>query len=177
MAEPKMFPVYDEKGRIGSLLSTARFLDPRSEKTIRLDNGHEITVPSAALKVQPDGSFRLLERRPATAAPPAASASASAAAPALAPAPSPELNVESPEVLEPEQLRNAGFFQDDYDIEHVPVGRIIDAPVTQRQEGETLVLPVVEEVLVYRRKLYLREEIRITRRKKTVDEVRRIEQQ
>jgi hypothetical protein len=28
---------------------------------------------------------------------------------------------------------------------------------------------------VYRRKLYLREEIRITRRKKPVDEVRRIE--
>ena len=174
-----MFPVYDERGRIGSLLSTARFLDPRSEKTIRLDNGQEITVPSAALKVQPDGSFRLLEHRPATPAAPAAAASASAAAPALAPAPPPEvtpaLNEESPEVLEPEQLRNAGFFQDDYDIEHVPVGRIIDAPVAQRQEGETLVLPVVEEVLVYRRKLYLREEIRITRRKKPVDEVRRIE--
>jgi len=176
-----MFPVYDERGRIGSLFSTARFLDPRAEKTIRLDNGQEITVPSAALKVQPDGSFRLLERRSATATAPPVAAPASAAAPAPAPAPSPEvtpeLNEESPEVLEPEELRKAGFFEDDYDIEHVPVGRIIDAPVAQRQEGETLVLPVVEEVLVYRRKLYLREEIRITRRKKTVDEVRRIEHQ
>jgi hypothetical protein len=156
MAEPKMFPVYDETGRIGSLLSPARFLDPRSEKTIRLDNGQELTVPSAALKVQPDGSFRLLR--------------ATASAPHAAEAP--EL---ASEVLEPEQLRNAGFFQDDYDIEHVPVGRILDAPVPQRQEGDTLVLPVIEEVLVYRRKLYLREEIRITRRKKPVDEVRRIE--
>ena len=171
MAEPKMFPVYDETGRIGSLLSPARFLDPRSEKTIRLDSGQEITVPSAALKVQPDGSFRLLEHRPATAAASAAAAPVSTAAPA----PAPELTESSREVLEPEELRNAGFFQDDYDIKHVPVGQIIDTPVTQRQEGETLVLPVVEEVLVYRRKLYLREEIRITRRKKPVDEVRRIE--
>jgi len=172
-----MFPVYDERGRIGSLFSTARFLDPRAEKTIRLDNGQEITVPSAALKVQPDGSFRLLERRPATAIAPPLAAPASAAAPAPSPEVTPEVNEESPEVLEPEELRKAGFFEDDYDIEHVPVGRIIDAPVAQRQEGETLVLPVVEEVLVYRRKLYLREEIRITRRKKTVDEVRRIEHQ
>jgi len=164
MAEPKMFPVYDETGHIGCLLSPARFLDSRSEKTIRLDNGQEITVPSAALKVQPDGSFRLLSeantRRSETTTP----------APAA-------ISPESPEVLEPDELRNAGFFQDEYDIEHVPVGRILDAPVTQRQEGETLVLPVVEEVLVYRRKLYLREEIRITRRKKPVDEVRRIEHQ
>ena len=172
-----MFPVYDERGRIGSLFSTARFLDPRAEKTIRLDNGQEITVPSAALKVQPDGSFRLLERRPATAIAPPLAAPASAAAPAPSPEVTPEVNEESPEVLEPEELRKAGFFEDDYDIEHVPVGRIINAPVAQRQEGETLVLPVVEEVLVYRRKLYLREEIRITRRKKTVDEVRRIEHQ
>jgi hypothetical protein len=156
MAEPKMFPVYDESGRIGSLLSPARFLDSRSEKIIRLDSGQEITVPSTALKVQPDGSFRLL--RAATTTPAAA---------AVVP--------ESPEVLEPDQLRNTGFFQDEYDIEHVPIGRILDAPVAQRQEGDTLVLPVVEEVLVYRRKLYLREEIRITRHKKPVDEVRRIE--
>ena len=165
MPEPKMFPVYDETGRIGSLLSPARFLDSRSEKTIRLDNGQEITVPSTALKVQPDGSFRLVrtETESVTPAPPAA--------------PAPESIEASPEVLEPDQLRKAGFLQDEYDIEHVPVGRILDAPVTQRQEGDTLILPVVEEVLVYRRKLYLREEIRITRRKKPVDEVRRIEHQ
>lgn len=163
MAEPKMFPVYDETGRIGALLSPARFLDPRSEKTIRLDSGQEITVPSAALEVQPDGSFRLLQRRTVAPAPPP---------------PSPEVvqpAAPEPEALKPEDLGAAGFFQDEYDIEHVPVGRILDAPVAQRQEGETLVLPVVEEVLVYRRKLYLREEIRITRRKKPVDEVRRIE--
>jgi hypothetical protein len=158
MAEPKMFPVYDETGRIGSLLSTSRFLDSRSEKTIRLDSGQEITVPSASLKVQPDGSFRLLRAETTSPATPAA-------VEALEPA----------EVLEPDQLRNAGFFQDEYDIEHVAIGRILDAPVAQRQEGDTLVLPVIEEVLVYRRKLYLREEIRITRRKKPVDEVRRIE--
>jgi hypothetical protein len=165
MPEPKMFPVYDETGRIGSLLSPARFLDSRAEKTIRLDNGQEITVPSAALKVQPDGSFRLLRTE------------TESAAPSPLGAPAAESSEASPEVLEPDQLRNAGFFQDEYDIEHVPVGRILDALVTQRQEGDTLILPVVEEVLVYRRKLYLREEIRITRRKKPVDEVRRIEHQ
>src|SRR5579885_363982 len=167
MAESKMFPVYDETGRIGSLLAPARFLDPRSEKTIRLDTGQEITVPSSALEVQRDGSFRLLSG--------AARTPAAAPAPPQAPLPDTSAADTSAEVLEPDQLRNAGVFQDEYEIEHVPVGRVLDAPVAQRQEGDTLVLPVVEEVLVYRRKLFLREEIRITRRKKPVDDVRRIE--
>jgi hypothetical protein len=36
---------------------------------------------------------------------------------------------------------------------------------------------VMEEVLVYQKKIFLREEIRITRRRKAVDEVLRIEEE
>jgi stress response protein YsnF len=52
----------------------------------------------------------------------------------------------------------------------VAVGRVIaetDAPQT-RYEGETLVVPVLEEVLVVQKQLLLKEEIRITRHRKPV---------
>lgn len=51
------------------------------------------------------------------------------------------------------------------DIEHVPVNTWIegDAP-GNRYEGNTLVIPVLEEVLVVEKRLRLKEEIRITAR-------------
>lgn len=48
-------------------------------------------------------------------------------------------------------------------VERVAVGRLVDGPVADRQEGDTLVLAVVEEVLVVEKRLMLKEEVRITR--------------
>lgn len=51
------------------------------------------------------------------------------------------------------------------DVRHVPVDRIValeEAPAT-RYEGDTLVVPVLEEVLVVERRLRIKEELHITR--------------
>ncbi len=52
-------------------------------------------------------------------------------------------------------------------VERVPVGRWIDAPVAERQEGDTTVIPVIEEVAVVVKRLRLVEEVRVTRRRTT----------
>lgn len=53
----------------------------------------------------------------------------------------------------------------DLHIEHVPLNSWVDgAPPAQRQEGATLIVPVLEEVLVVKKRLRLKEEIRITAR-------------
>ena len=55
--------------------------------------------------------------------------------------------------------------RDEVEVRHVPVDRIVapeDAPVT-RYEGDTLVVPVLEEVLVVERRLRIKEELHITR--------------
>jgi uncharacterized protein (TIGR02271 family) len=53
-------------------------------------------------------------------------------------------------------------------IEHVTVNAWVDgAPPVQRQEGDTLVIPVLEEVLVVQKRLRLTKEIRITARTRT----------
>lgn len=54
---------------------------------------------------------------------------------------------------------------DEVEVRHVPVDRIVtleDAPAT-RHEGDTLVVPVLEEVLVVERRLRIKEELHITR--------------
>ena len=49
------------------------------------------------------------------------------------------------------------------EVERVPVGRPVDAIPPDRQEGDTTVIPVVEEVVVVHRQLVLREELRVRR--------------
>jgi uncharacterized protein (TIGR02271 family) len=49
------------------------------------------------------------------------------------------------------------------EIERVAIDKPIDAMPPVREEGETIVIPVVEEVLVVERRLVLREEVRIRR--------------
>lgn len=49
------------------------------------------------------------------------------------------------------------------EIERVPIGREIDAVPADRQEGDTTIIPVVEEVVVVHRQLVLKEEIRMRR--------------
>lgn len=49
------------------------------------------------------------------------------------------------------------------EIERVPIGLPVDAIPPDREEGDTTVIPVVEEVVVVHRQLVLREELRIRR--------------
>ncbi|MCU0760902.1 MAG: YsnF/AvaK domain-containing protein [Steroidobacteraceae bacterium] len=52
-------------------------------------------------------------------------------------------------------------------VERVPVGRLVDGPLESWEEDGVLVIPVVEERLVVRTEHVLREEIRISRRRRT----------
>lgn len=54
--------------------------------------------------------------------------------------------------------------RDDVTVERVPVDRYVEQPVETRYDGDTVIVPVMEEVLVVEKRLLLREEIRITRR-------------
>ncbi len=53
--------------------------------------------------------------------------------------------------------------RDEVEIERVRVSRPADGPMTPREEGEWLIVPVVEEVLVVQKRLMVTEEIRIRR--------------
>jgi uncharacterized protein (TIGR02271 family) len=47
------------------------------------------------------------------------------------------------------------------EVERIAIGREVEAIPPRRQEGDTMIVPVVEEEVVVRRKLVLKEEIHI----------------
>jgi uncharacterized protein (TIGR02271 family) len=64
-------------------------------------------------------------------------------------------------VAERDEVVDIILRQQDLSVERVPVGRVVlEAPQT-RQEGDTLVVPILEEVLVVEKRLVLKEELHI----------------
>ena len=47
------------------------------------------------------------------------------------------------------------------------IKRIVDQPAEIRQDGDTLIIPLMEEVLVVEKRLMLREELHIKRRRES----------
>jgi uncharacterized protein (TIGR02271 family) len=54
---------------------------------------------------------------------------------------------------------------DEVVVERVPINRVVEGPVSVRSEEDTLVIPLLEEVLVVEKRLLLKEEIRITKQR------------
>ncbi len=57
----------------------------------------------------------------------------------------------------------ADLFRDHVEVERVPVGREVDAVPPIREDGDTTIIPVVEEILVVEKRLVLKEEVRLKR--------------
>lgn len=57
------------------------------------------------------------------------------------------------------------FAEEDIEVERVQVDREVDGPVSVRYEGDTIIIPLLEEVVVVEKRLRLREEVRIRRRR------------
>jgi uncharacterized protein (TIGR02271 family) len=68
-------------------------------------------------------------------------------------------------VHEDEEIVDPPLQRDEVVIERVPIERFVEGPISARSEGETLIIPVLEEVLVVEKRLLLKEEVRITTRR------------
>ena len=68
-------------------------------------------------------------------------------------------------VHEREEEVNAPRVREEVTIERVTLNRMVDAPVSMRQEGDTFIIPLVEEVVVVEKRLMVKEELRITKRR------------
>ena len=67
-------------------------------------------------------------------------------------------------VREEERIIETRLLKDEITIERVQINQPIEGPMESRYEGEVLVIPVIEEVLVVRKQLVLKEELRIRQR-------------
>jgi uncharacterized protein (TIGR02271 family) len=67
----------------------------------------------------------------------------------------------STKIEERTEMVAAELQREDVTVERVPVNREIEAVPEVRWEGDTFIVPVVEEVLVIEKRLILKEELRI----------------
>ena len=68
---------------------------------------------------------------------------------------------------EREQLIDELLAHETVEIDRTPIGRQVDTMPSIREEGDTVVIPIVEEVLVIERRLFLKEEVRVRRVRST----------
>lgn len=75
-------------------------------------------------------------------------------------------------VEEREEMVEQPTYREEVTVERVTLGQPLDQEMGSRQEGDTLIIPVLEEMLVVEKRLVLKEEIRITRRR--IDETEQV---
>jgi uncharacterized protein (TIGR02271 family) len=74
----------------------------------------------------------------------------------------------SKRVSQHEELVDVPLLREQVDVERVPINRVVDAPPQVRHEGDTMIIPVVEEQVFYQKRLVLVEELRV--RKQVIEE-------
>ena len=64
-----------------------------------------------------------------------------------------------------EEVVEQPAWHEEVEVERVAIGQFVDVIPEPREEGDTLIIPILEEVLVVEKRLVVKEEIRITRRR------------
>jgi uncharacterized protein (TIGR02271 family) len=72
-------------------------------------------------------------------------------------------------VREEEETFDEPLAREEVTVERVPVERFVEGPQPMRREGDVVVIPIVEEVLVVEKRLMLKEELRV---RKQIVEIR-----
>ena len=158
------YTLIDEEGTRG----TIEALDAQ-EARVRMADGRLIVLPRTALIEQADGAYRIsfsLARFQQDDV-------------IVLPVVQEEINVDKREIERTVRITKTVGSQDvtvdeplkreDVEIEHVAINRYVEDELPVRYEGNTTIIPLVEEVLVVEKRLLLREELRITRRQTTVN--------
>ncbi len=174
--------VTDETGRAGRLVATSPAGETAQTMTVVAD-GHRYTIPHERVHATTDGSYVLDGRFDDYACEASLSGQEHTAGESRhdevrVPLAREHVDVErerkpvgkvrlTKRVEEHDVQVDEHVDTEHVDVERVPVERVLDEPAHVRQEGDTLVIPVMEERLV--KQLVLVEEVRVTRRRHTED--------
>ena len=147
----------------------------RSDPThvcVQLESGEQCLVPAAVVLPQQDGSVYVPLRRAELV--PAPREHHPETQHTVVPVLVEELEVQkrvvetgkvriTTQVHEREALVDEPLWREEVEVTHVPIQRVVDAPLPIREEHGTLIVPILEEVLVVEKRLMLKEEIHIRR--------------
>lgn len=174
--------VIDRNGVRGLLdvAGTPEQIKRNGQLLVRLENGAEILVPANEIVASQAGGYLLqrgfeefgaAQQTTNSSAPPQRNFENQLVVPVIAE----ELQVgrESvvtggvrvhKRVVERTEIVDQPIQSEEVEVERVPINQIIETAPAVRYEGDVIVVPLVEEVIVTEKRLMLREEVRIRRR-------------
>lgn len=174
MSSSQPITVTDSRGLRGTIAWTSPQVDDNKDHVlIHFENGEQVAVPQELLTKQRDGSYRLplsleeLRQKHAEGEE------------LTIPVIEERLKVEkststtatvqiNKRVEERVEEIETPLAVEEVEVERVTVNRPVEEPVESRYEGDTLIIPLVEEVLVVEKRLMLREEVHIRKLRKEV---------
>jgi uncharacterized protein (TIGR02271 family) len=184
MTPPDVVLVTSQDGVRGSIDTTAWPLDgSTAEVLVQLESGHQVLVPLAALIPQGEGQYILTMELAAVA--PQQGGGASHQERRVLPVIVEEVDVQkrpretgrvrlTKRVHAQEVLVDEPLLREEVVIEHIPINRFVEGPVSTRSEGDTVIIPLLEEVLVVEKRLLLKEELHLTRRRVETHQPQRV---
>jgi uncharacterized protein (TIGR02271 family) len=185
MAPESVVVVTSADGGRGSIDTSSWPLDgSKPDVLVRFDDGRQLLVPLAALSRLEDGTYGLdldqAERRGRHTA-----GHEITSQPLVVPVMVEELDIQKQRVetgrvrirktvREHEELVDEPVFQEEVVIERVPINRVVEQAIPIRYEGDTMIVSLLEEVPVVEKRLVLKEELRITKRRVAASRPERI---
>jgi uncharacterized protein (TIGR02271 family) len=176
MTAPETVHVTSPGGLRGTINTATWPMDgSRAEVLVEIEGGAPVLVPLETLVRQEDGSYRLtfdpvaLKRQDGTGY-------KLQEPPVVLPVIQEALDVQTTPVetgrvrirkivREREEVVDPPILRDEVVVERVPINRVVEGPIAVRSEGDTLIIPLLEEVLVVEKRLLLKEEVHLTKRR------------
>ena len=177
MSDAELIVVTDRDGRRGFIDAETPLDASGREVRVRLDGGREVRVLVDSLVKRQEGgyflpvSFTDMEGRSAHGA-----AATSREESFVVPVIEENLEVRKREiergrvrltktVNERIETVDEPLAQDEVSVQRISVNRIVDGPLPEaRYEGDTMIIPLLEEIMVMEKRVLLKEELHITKR-------------
>lgn len=170
--------IVGEDGLQGTITDQFQADDGTTYVLVAFDSGERVRIPTSLLQAQPDGSMFVALRRD-NLRQHQSELTAQSDNYITIPVIAEELQV-GKRVVETGRVRvrkvvhqreavvDEPLFRDDVQVERVAINQQINMLPDVRREGDTVIIPVVEEILVVEKRLVLKEELHVTRRRTTV---------
>lgn len=181
MNSDRTHEVFGKDGLRGTIEDNSALLGAgATEVLVRFEGGRTARIPAAMLEQRDDGSFYVpLSAQDLETGVRDLEGTGDGQQTIVLPLIQEELAVRRQQVLkggarvvkhvhEREEVVDEPVLTEQVDVERVTLNQMVDGPIEPRQEGDTLIIPLLEEVLVIEKRLMLREEVRVTRRRKEI---------
>jgi uncharacterized protein (TIGR02271 family) len=165
--------IISKDGVRGTLVEGAPIDAATTHVLIAFETGQRVMVPRDSLTLQADGRYYYLALRLDDLARQQSSSIQAVDEPYVIPVAEEVLEIArrrvetgrvriDKHVHEQIEVVDEPLLHDEVNVTRVPVNRFLSEPVAPREEGDTLIIPVLREVLVVEKRLLLVEEVHIT---------------